>query len=142
MSRWKIALIVIVVLVVAGLGLRMCHHAKPGANGAGGPAGRPGAGEQGPVPVTVVPVTRKNVPIYLTALGTVQAKYTVSVRPQVGGQLLKLSFTEGGEVKKGQVIAKIDPRTYRSAYDQAVARRQQDQAQLDTAKATWRAART
>ena len=136
MSRWKIALIVIVVVVVAVFGLRMCHRAGSGAGGArGGFAGAPGKGDQGPVPVTVVPVVSKNVPIYLTALGTVQAKYTVSVRPQVSGQLMKLSFAEGGRVKKGQVIAKIDPRTYQSEYDQAVARRQQDQAQLATAKA-------
>jgi membrane fusion protein, multidrug efflux system len=134
MSRWKVALIVIVILVVAALGLSMCHGRKPGADkGRPGPGG-PG-GNQGPVPVTVVPVVKKNVPVYLTALGTVQAKNTVSVRPQVPGQLLKLSFVEGGQVKKGQVIAKIDPRTYRSAYDQAVARRQQDQAQLATARA-------
>ncbi len=138
MSRWKIALIVIVILVVALLGLRMCHGGKPGATG-----GRPGsaamrggqdAGDKGPIPVTAVPVARKNVPVYLTALGTVQAKYTVSLRPQVPGRLLDLSFAEGGKVKKGQVIARIDPRTYRAAYDQAVARQRQDQAQLDTAR--------
>jgi multidrug efflux system membrane fusion protein len=131
MSRWKIALIVIVIIVVAALGLSMCHARKPAKGD-----GRTGPGsDQGPIPVTAVPVTRKNVPVYLTALGTVQAKNTVSVRPQVPGQLLKLSFAEGGKVKKGQVIAKIDPRTYRSTYDQAVARRKQDQAQLATARA-------
>ncbi len=134
MSRWKIALIVIVVLVAGLLGLRMCHQGAPGKGA--GPGGMAGKGMQkGPVPVTVVPVVRKNVPIYLTALGTVQARYTVSVQPQVTGRLLGLSFTEGGEVKKGQVIARIDPRPYRSVYDQATARLQQDQAQLATARA-------
>ena len=87
-----------------------------------------------PVPVTVVPVVKQNVPVYLTALGTVQALNTVTVSPQVGGQLLSLDFTEGQPVKKGQVLAQIDPRTYQATYDQAVAKQHQDQAQLDTAR--------
>ena len=48
--------------------------------------------DQPPVPVTVVPVASQDVPVYLTALGTVQARNTVTVRPQVGGQLMKLNF--------------------------------------------------
>jgi multidrug efflux system membrane fusion protein len=74
------------------------------------------------------------VPVYLTALGTVQALNTVNVSPQVNGQLLSLEFTEGQPVKKGQLLAQIDPRTYQAAYDQVVARKRQDQALLDTAK--------
>jgi multidrug efflux system membrane fusion protein len=132
MSRWKIALIVIVIVVVALLGLRMCHH---GSGERGARAGKmSGDGNNAPVPVTAVSVVQKNVPVYLTALGTVQARYTVNVRPQVAGQLLDLTFDEGHEVKKGQVIARIDPRTYQSQYDQAVARRNQDRAQLATAR--------
>ncbi|KGI79034.1 efflux RND transporter periplasmic adaptor subunit [Oleiagrimonas soli] len=143
MSRWKIALIVIVVIVLALLGLRMCHH-RAGNGATGAENGRAAAsrdsakdaanGDNAPVPVTAVQVVQKNVPVYLTALGTVQALNTVNVRPQVGGQLLKLTFDEGHEVKKGQVIAKIDPRTYQSTYDQAVSRRNQDLAQLATAR--------
>jgi multidrug efflux system membrane fusion protein len=137
MSRfWKIALVVVVVLVLAVVGLSLMH--KPG--------GKPGQvnaqdqdkeGQQPPVPVTVVPVARQDVPVYLTALGTVQALNTVAVSPQVGGRLLGLEFTEGQAVKKGQVLAQIDPRTYQAAYDQAVARKRQDQAQLATAKANY-----
>ena len=141
MSRfWKIALIVIAVVVVAALGYRLLHKPAPagsassaqGASKARG--GKDGKDETPPVPVTVVAVVKQNVPVYLTALGTVQALNTVSVSPQVGGQLLSLEFTEGQPVKKGQLLAQIDPRTYQAAYDQVVARQRQDQAMLDTAK--------
>ncbi|MDE2308826.1 MAG: efflux RND transporter periplasmic adaptor subunit [Xanthomonadaceae bacterium] len=130
MSRfWKVALIVIAVLVLAVVGFRLLH--KPaGPKGANGKDGADSA----PVPVTVVPVVRQNVPVYLTALGTVQALNTVTVNPQVGGQLLSINFTEGQPVKKGQVLAQIDPRTYQANYDQALAKRQQDEALLATAR--------
>ncbi|MEP7185849.1 MAG: efflux RND transporter periplasmic adaptor subunit, partial [Rhodanobacter sp.] len=137
MSRfWKIALIVIAVIVVAGVGYRLLH--KPSATSASETSGK-GKGKDGkpdtpPVPVTAVPVEKQNVPVYLTALGTVQALNTVTISPQVGGQLLSLDFTEGQPVKKGQVLAQIDPRSYQATYDQAVARQRQDQAQLSTAK--------
>jgi len=137
MSRfWKIALVVVVVLVLAVVGLRLMH--KPGGSRPGQAQAQGKEGEQQPpVPVTVVPVARQDVPVYLTALGTVQALNTVVVSPQVSGRLLNLEFIEGQPVKKGQVLAQIDPRTFQAAYDQAVARLHQDQAQLATAKANY-----
>ncbi len=131
MSRWKIALIVVAVIVVALLGYRLLGGHGAGKGGPGG--GAPGADKK-PVPVTVVPVEQKTVPTYLFAQGTVQARNTVSVRPQVGGLLLSLNFEEGKEVKEGQVLAQIDPRTYQAQYDQALARQKQDSAQLATAR--------
>ncbi len=138
MSRfWKIALIVVAVLVVAAVGVRVLHKpsAKPNAQ-AGAPAGQgmPGAKDADPVPVTVEPVSVQNVPVYLTALGTVQALNTVTVSPQIGGLLMRLNFTEGQEVTKGQVLAEIDPRSLQATYDQAAARKRQDQALLATAR--------
>jgi multidrug efflux system membrane fusion protein len=134
MSRfWKIALVVVVVLVLLVVGLRLVH--KPG-----GQANAKGQGKDGqppPVPVTVVPVARQDVPVYLTALGTVQALNTVAISPQVSGRLMSLEFAEGQPVKKGQVLAQIDPRSFQAAYDQAMARLHQDQAQLATAKANY-----
>jgi multidrug efflux system membrane fusion protein len=141
MSRfWKIALIVVVVIIVAVVGFRLLH--KPAAGeGSAQAAGqgkngknKDGTDETPPVPVTVVPVERQNVPVYLTALGTVQALNTITVNPQVGGQLMSLDFIEGQPVKKGDVLARIDPRTYQAAYDQAIAKKNQDAALLSTAR--------
>src|SRR6202021_3550218 len=83
--------------------------------------------DNGPVPVTVEPVTKQNVPVYLTALGTVQALNTVTVNAQVAGQMLSINFKEGQPVTKGQVLAQIDPRTFQAAYDQAAAKQKQDE---------------
>ena len=138
MSRfWKIALIVVAVLIVAVVAVRLLH--KPAGAGSAQTAGQGKDGKDAtpPVPVTVVPVVKQNVPVYLTALGTVQALNTVTVIPQVSGQLLNISFTEGAPVKKGQVLAQIDPRTFQAAYDQAVSRRSQDQSLLATARSNY-----
>lgn len=132
MSRfWKIALIVVAVVVLAIVAVRLLH--KPG--GAERPGGM-GGKDNAAVPVTVVPVVKENVPVYLTALGTVQALNTITVSPQVAGQLIKLDFTEGQQVKKGQLLAEIDPRTFQAAYDQAMGKQKQDEASLATAQST------
>jgi multidrug efflux system membrane fusion protein len=75
-----------------------------------------------------------DVPIYLSGLGTVQAYYTVTVTARVDGELLKVAFTEGQMVRKGDLLAQIDPRPNRAAFDQAVATKVKDQAQLANAK--------
>ncbi|HEV7776683.1 MAG TPA: efflux RND transporter periplasmic adaptor subunit [Luteibacter sp.] len=138
MSRfWKIALVVVVVLIIAAVIVvpKLSHRGAAGAKGGDASAqGKDGKDDAAPIPVTVVPVAKQDVPVYLTALGTVQALNTVAVQPQVGGQLMKLNFQEGQEVKKGDVLAEIDPRTIQSQYDQATAKLQQDQAALATAR--------
>src|SRR5450755_3502647 len=92
----------------------------------------PAQGPAGPptVPVSVAPVARKDVPNYLRGLGTVMALQTVQLRSQVDGVLVKVPVTEGQEVKQGDVLAMIDPRPYQAALDAAIARKQQDDAQL------------
>lgn len=141
MSRfWKIALVVVVLLVVAVVGFRLLRKPSAGAgkSGAAQAQNKDGTDEKDtPVPVTVVPVARQDVPVYLTALGTVQALNTVTVNPQVTGRLLSLDFAEGKEVKKGDVLAQIDPRTFQAAYDQATAKKRQDQALLATARSNF-----
>jgi multidrug efflux system membrane fusion protein len=86
------------------------------------------------VPVSVATVGRQDVPIYLNGLGTVQASFTVGIHSQVDGKLQEVLFTEGQHVKKGDVLAKIDPRLFQAALDQAKAKKAQDQAQLTSAE--------
>jgi multidrug efflux system membrane fusion protein len=138
MSRfWKITLIVVAVVVLALVGFRLLHKPAGTAASQATAKGKDGADATPPVPVTVVPVLKQNVPVYLTALGTVQALNTVTVNPQVAGQLMSINFTEGGPVKKGQVLAQIDPRTFQASYDQAVSKRNQDQSLLATARSNY-----
>ncbi len=84
--------------------------------------------------VDTAAVTHADVPIYLQGLGTVQAFYTVTVTARVDGELTKVAFTEGQTVRKGDLLAQIDPRPIQAAYDQAVATRAKDAAQLANAK--------
>lgn len=86
------------------------------------------------VPVSIATVAREDVPVYLTGLGTVQALYTVGIHTQVDGQLKAVFFKEGQRVKKGDLLAKIDPRLYQAALDQAKARKTQDEAALVAAE--------
>jgi multidrug efflux system membrane fusion protein len=101
----------------------------------GSDAGRAGrAAGRTPVPVSVTVAARQNVPIYLTGLGTVQAMLTVGIHSQVDGKLQDVPFGEGQLVKKGDVLARIDPRLFQAALDQAKAKRAQDEAQLVAAQ--------
>lgn len=86
------------------------------------------------VPVQVAAPSIAEVPIYLDGLGTVQANYTVNVTARVDGQLESVVFTEGQEVKKGDLLAIIDPRSFQAAVDQAAAKIKQDQADLANAQ--------
>lgn len=88
-----------------------------------------------PVPVVAATVLRHDVPIYLRGVGTVIAFNNVIVRTQITGQLVNVGFTQGQRVKKGDLLAQIDPRTYQAQLDQAIANRDRDQAQVDNAKA-------
>lgn len=82
------------------------------------------------VPVQVAAVGAADVPMLLDGLGTVQAYNTVTVRARVDGELQQVLFTEGQVVHAGDVLARIDPRPFQAALDQAVARKAQDEAQL------------
>lgn len=86
------------------------------------------------VPVAVAAAQQRDVDIVQTGLGTVQAFNTVTVRPQVNGQIIKIAFDEGQDVKAGDLLAVIDPRPYQAALAQAQAQLAKDQAQLTAAK--------
>jgi multidrug efflux system membrane fusion protein len=94
----------------------------------------PAPSQGGGVPVTVANVTRKDVPILLRNIGSVQAFQSVLIRTRVDGTLDKVFFTEGQDVKRGDPVAQIDPRPYQAALDQATARRAADEANLANAK--------
>ena len=136
MSRlWKIVLLVVAVLVIVVVGLRFLGGDKGREGAAPGERGQPA--DAGPVPVTVVEAVRQDVPVYASALGTVSAMNTVTVSPQIGGQLMSIDFREGQEVRKGDVLARIDPRTAQASYDEAAAAKRQNQAQLATARSNF-----
>jgi membrane fusion protein, multidrug efflux system len=86
------------------------------------------------IAVDTAAVTHTDVPIYLQGLGTVQAFYTVTVKARVDGELQKIGFTEGQTVSKGDLLAQIDPRPNQAAFEQAVATKAKDAAQLANAK--------
>jgi multidrug efflux system membrane fusion protein len=89
------------------------------------------------VQVTVAPALRQDLPIYLTGLGSIEAYYTVSVKSRVDGQLVDVKFKEGETVKKGALLAVIDPRPYQVQLDQAQAQLFKDQATLRDAKLNY-----
>src|SRR5580765_3757010 len=76
-----------------------------------------------PVPVTAEKPVRQDVPVYLQGLGTVQAFNTVTLKVRVDGTLETVQFTEGQNVKTGDVLAQIDPRPYRAVLNQALAKK-------------------
>ncbi len=133
MSRGKLIAGIVIVVVAGILGWRM--FGSGGESGAR--RGPPGTGaDAAPIPVTAVAAVAQDVPMYLTALGTVQALNTVTVSAQVSGQLKAVHFAEGQEVKQGDLIAEIDPRSYQAALEQAQAKKKQDEAQLAASRST------
>ena len=88
-----------------------------------------------PVPVTTAIAVRRDVPVVLEGLGAVQAYNAVTVHTRVDGELERIAFTEGEDVKAGDVLAQIDPRGYQAALDQALAKKVQDEAAAANARA-------
>ncbi len=104
---------------------------QPGGFGPnGGPRGRGGLA----VPVSAAEAVLEDVPIFLDALGTVQAFNTINVIPQVSGRITEIAFTEGQEIAAGEVLVRLDPRSLQAALDQAVATKAQREAQLANAR--------
>lgn len=87
-----------------------------------------------PLPVVAATATTGEMPVVYTALGTVTPLASVTVRTQVSGQLVAVGFTEGQEVKAGDLLAEIDPRPFQAALDQAEGQLERDQAQLAGAR--------
>ena len=142
---WGIALAV----VLGGAGAAYYYTMGPGkavpavpgaapGGGQGGPPGGPGAGRGGrfgggPAPVVPAQVRKATLDVRLTALGTVVPRNTVMVRTRVDGPLLRVLFKEGQVVKKGQLLAEIDPAPLKAALEQAEGQLARDQALLQNA---------
>ena len=122
-TRW-----ILLALVAAGLG----YYGWQRLHGESQEAAVTSAqkGPRNPVRVSIATVVKADFPVYLTSLGTVQAFNTVLVRSRVDGQIDKIAFTEGQLVSQGDLLAKIDPRPYQAALDQAKAKKEQDEANL------------
>jgi multidrug efflux system membrane fusion protein len=86
------------------------------------------------IAIDVATAARAEVPVYFEGLGTVQAFYTVKITARVDGELQKVAFVEGQTMKRGELLAQIDPRPYQAALDQAIATQAKDNAQLANAK--------
>ncbi len=114
----------VALLILGGLGTIAwtALQQKQGANR--------GAHPDLPVPVLAATPRIQDVPVYLDGVGAVRALNTVTVRSQVDGKLISVKFTEGQDVRKGDVLGEIDPIIYQAQYDQAVAKKAQDEAQL------------
>lgn len=132
MKRRVFIILGVVVIAAAATGGLLYYTAQNRAV-VTAPAG-PAAGGPPPTPVLVEPARVADVPIYLDAVGTVQAYSTVTVRAQVEGRLIQVAFREGQDVRRGDVLARIDPTTYQAQLDQAEARVAQDEAQLANAR--------
>ncbi len=109
----------------AAIWLLSIAASAPAAAQSGGPA----------VPVTAGTVIAEDVPVFLHGIGTAQAYNMVSIKSRVDGQIVKIDFKEGQEVKEGDLLLQIDPRAYQAALAQAEAVKQKDEAQLAGAQA-------
>ena len=87
------------------------------------------------IPVTAGTVKVEDVPVFLNGIGTVQAYNSVAIKSRVDGQIVRVDFKEGQDVKEGDPLFQIDPRSYQAAVDQAQAAKQKDEANLAGAQA-------
>ncbi|WP_394850067.1 efflux RND transporter periplasmic adaptor subunit [Pendulispora brunnea] len=133
--RWIVGLLVI---GAVAFGYVKYQAKKKGAAAAGGgppeAAASASAAANRPVPVVLANVESKDMPIYLYGLGTATAFYTVTVKSQVDGRLQQVLFKEGQAVKKGDVLAQVDPRPFTIALHQAEAALARDTATAKNAK--------
>jgi multidrug efflux system membrane fusion protein len=116
-----------------GTGASTQGAGRPGNRGAGR-GGPGGPGSNRPTPVAAVPAASGDIDIYLAGLGTATPLNTVTVKSRVQGLLVSVLFEEGQEVKKGQVLAQIDPEPFRVQLAQAEGQYARDRAQLENAK--------
>ncbi len=127
----RVLLVLLVLAAAGGTGYYYHTRGEPAASSPDlGGASHRGGTDDAPVPVLAARSEARDVPIYLDGLGTVQAFNLVQVRAFVDGPLLEVRFKEGQDVRAGDVLARIDPRSYQASLDSATAKKQQDEANL------------
>jgi len=127
--RKSVTVVVVAALVVAGGGyFYLDQKSRTAAGAAAAASGRPA------VPVIVALAEERDVPVFIRGLGNVQAYKTVAIRSRVEGQIVKISFEEGQDVKAGDPLFQIDPRPFKAMLDQANANLKKDEAQLEGAQ--------
>jgi membrane fusion protein, multidrug efflux system len=123
---------VLLIAIVAAIAAAVIYASLlPTQQGGGRRAAKMG---NGPVPVLVAPTRIADFPLYLEGVGTAKPRSTVTVRPQVDGRIVSINFKEGQDVKRGDVLVKIDPSTYQAQLDQAAAKKALDESQLANAE--------
>ena len=122
--RWQILLVTLIAAGAAGLWVSVERDHVPPAASAAPPADTPA------VPITEGRAETRDVPIWLSGIGSVQPLNAVTVKVRVDGQLERVAFTEGEDVHKGDALAQIDPRSFRAQLKQAQANKTKDEAQL------------
>jgi multidrug efflux system membrane fusion protein len=128
--RWPMWLGLIAALLVA---LLLVTRLRRSSSTQGAPAASASASAR-PIPVVAATVAERDVPIYLEGLGNAVPLSTVTVKPQVDGRLVRVLFKEGQRVKKGELLAEIDPRPFTIQLHQAEASLARDTAQLQNAR--------
>lgn len=115
-------------LAIAGIVFAVCYRLMETASAEAVPS------KPEPIPVQAALASRVDLPLYIDAIGTAQAARTATVTTRVDGQLQKIAFVEGSQVKAGDLLAQIDPAPYRAQLEGAQAKLAQDEAQLDNAR--------
>ncbi len=128
MTRTIRALFGITLLLTAGIALAACSGDKAESK-------QSQQQRRPPVPVTIASVERKTVPLEIRAIGSVEAYSVVSIKAQVGGELMRIHIKEGQDVRKGDLLFTIDPRQLEAALAQAQATVAKDQVQVQQARA-------
>jgi multidrug efflux system membrane fusion protein len=121
-AQFYLSMAVFVMVGLAALGCEKTASAPP---------------ERPPAPVTVAAAISEEVPVYIEAVGRIVAREVVSVQPQVSGQIVKIHFIDGAEVKAGQVLFSIDPRPFQAQLNQAEANLAEAQAAMSLAKTNF-----
>ncbi|MGB7193567.1 MAG: efflux RND transporter periplasmic adaptor subunit [Collimonas pratensis] len=124
-TRSTLLITAAILVLIGAAGWSLSHKADAAA---------PPAAAANAVSVSTTTVKQQDMPMYLTGVGTVTSNASVTVKARIDGQLDKVGFVEGQDVKAGQLLAQLDPRTLQAQLEQAIAQKAKDQATLVNAR--------